>query len=455
MAIVRDDAPTGEPLPQDPEWWADWSRQVNGPHAACELGAPCEECRERLRRAGCDLSGNEQPTPHHDVRCVDGIFVPIGQPVQPTKVPRVLTLADIQRKPTDWIWDRRIARGTITLLDGDPGLGKSFLTLAVASRVTRGYQMPPDVGLSGVSPGSVLLMSAEDDPARTIRPRLDELGADLARVHLLAEVQDGATVRPPVLPDDLDDIETLVVERSITLVVIDPVMAFLGGKVDSHKDSDVRKVLHGIKTMAERTQAAVVIVRHLNKLVGVDSAIYRGGGSIGIIGAARSALLVGKHPDNPEARVLCRSKGNLSLAPSALAYKIRSTDHGATVEWLGEVDLSADDLLRRRPTDEAKQAEKAKSDAVQLLDALDRLDPDKHGVTVRKVRDMAGIGKPKMDRAMATLLTDAIIESIDLEVPVGANGGTRSCEGIRRTTPAPQAHIGTNSTRHTNLFEPT
>jgi RecA-family ATPase len=341
------------------------------------------------------------------------------------------------------------------LLDGDPGLGKSFLTLDVASRVSRGYQMPPDAGLSSVAPGAVLLLSGEDDPARTIRPRLDELGADLTRIFILTEIEDGTTMRPPVLPDDLAEIETLVGERGITLIIIDPVMAYLGGKVDAHKDSDVRKVLHAIKTLAERTQAAVVIVRHLNKMVSVDNAIYRGGGSIGIIGAARCALLVGKHPDNPEARVLCRTKGNLSLAPSALAYKIRSTDHAATVEWLGEVELSADDLLRRRPTDEAKQAEKDKSDDVLLLVALDQLDPDKHGVTVRKVRDRAEIGKNKLDRAMARLLRDEIIESIDLEVPVGTNGGTTPREGIRRKTPAPQAHIGTDSTRRTNLFEPT
>jgi hypothetical protein len=193
----------------------------------------------------------------------------------------------------------------------------------------------------------VLLLSAEDDLARTIKPRLLALGADLSRIHALPDVPAGKLRRPPVLPDDLPIVEALVVRHCVRLVVIDPLMAYLSGRVDSHKDSDIRLALYRVKLLAERTQAAVLVVRHLNKLVTVAEPLYRGGGSIGIIGAARSALLVGRHPGNPELRVLARSKGNLCAEPEALAYSIVAYEGSAIVQWQGPVNLTAADLLAK------------------------------------------------------------------------------------------------------------
>src|SRR5262249_44356010 len=184
----------------------------------------------------------------------------------------------------------------------------------------RGWAMPPGGGPGDCEPGDVLILNAEDDLARTIKPRLLAMDADLSKIHALTELPDGDQGRPPVLPDDLDRIEQTVIDLKVVFVVIDPLMAFLAGKVDAHKDSDVRRVLPRVKMLAERTQAAVLVVRHLNKLGSVSEPLYRGGGSIGIIGAARSALLVAKHPQDPGRRVLARTKGNLSAQPQALSY---------------------------------------------------------------------------------------------------------------------------------------
>lgn len=124
-------------------------------------------------------------------------------------------------------------------------------------------------------------------------------------------------------------------------MIIDPLMAFLGGEVDSHKDSDIRRVLARVKKIAEQTQAAILVVRHLNKMISVGEAMYRGGGSISIIGAAKSALMVAKHPTTPCLRVLARIKGNLSEEPPALGYALDNTGGGVGVAWLGELDMTA------------------------------------------------------------------------------------------------------------------
>jgi DNA polymerase-1 len=278
-------------------------------------------------------------------------------------------LTDVEPKVVKWLWDKVLPLGTITLLDGDPGLGKSLITLEIAARLSRGLRMPPGSGPGDLPPGNTLILNAEDDLARTIKPSLMALDADMSHIFALPAIAEGALSRPAVLPDDLDLIERLVNRLKIELVIIDPLMAFLTGKVDSHKDSDIRRVLHRVKLLAERTQAVVLIVRRLNKLINVPEPLYRGGGSIGIIGAARSALLVGKHPDDPENRILCRSKGNLSVEPKALVYTIESFDGPARVFWHGEVDLNAEDLLGRKPQRQAKG--EALDEAVAFLeDAL-------------------------------------------------------------------------------------
>jgi hypothetical protein len=258
--------------------------------------------------------------------------------------------------PVEWLWPGYIPAGMITLLDGDPGLGKSWLTIDLAARVSRGWPMPPEVGPTAVRPpAGVLLCNAEDDPARTLRPRLDQAGADVSRVHLPDLRREDGWPRPVVLPDDLPSLAHLIQVHEVRLVVIDPLMAFLTGKVDSHKDSDVRRVLHQLKDLAERTRAAILIVRHLNKQSSVHDPLYRGGGSIGIIGAARSALLVGRHPFDDRQRVLTRSKGNLSAPPPALAFALERGQLG----WIGPVTISATELLGGKSEGKARDAASA------------------------------------------------------------------------------------------------
>jgi len=196
-----------------------------------------------------------------------------------------------------WLWPGRIPLGKLTVLDGDPGLGKSTVALDFAARISTASPLPD--GTRPEYPQNTILLSAEDAIGDTIRPRLEAAGADLNRVTVVRGVNESDGPRPPVLPGDLASLEALIGEDDASLVIVDPFMAYLAGGIDAHRDQDVRRALHALSATAERTGAALVIVRHLNKAPG-GNALYRGGGSIGIIGAARAGMMIA--PDRAEER---------------------------------------------------------------------------------------------------------------------------------------------------------
>jgi hypothetical protein len=202
-----------------------------------------------------------------------------------------------------------------------------------------------------VKAGGVVILSAEDGLADTIRPRFDAAGGDPARAIALSTIPDAeGNERQIAIPDDLHVIEAAIERVGAVLVVIDPLMAFLSGEVNSHRDQDVRRALAPLARLAERTGAAVAVVRHLNKASG-GNALYRGGGSIGIVGAARSGLLIAKHPEDDGRRVLASIKSNLAPPAPSLVFGLSSTGNGALrVDWKGESTLDASALLSA-PTD--------------------------------------------------------------------------------------------------------
>lgn len=261
---------------------------------------------------------------------------------------QLVTLADVTPERVTWLWQGRLPAGKLIVLDGDPSLGKSTLGLTFAAHVSTGTQWPDG---APCALGDVVLMSAEDGLADTVRPRLDAAGGNPARVHALTEVRYVAGegkigVRPPTLAD-VDILRDLVVRVHARLLIVDVLMAYLP-KSDAHRDQDMRAVLHPVAALAEETGCSVLFLRHLNKATG-GSAMYRGGGSIGIIGAARAAFVVAPDPDDEtgETRVLASTKSNLAVAPPAMTYRLESApeSHVARVVWLGESSHRADSLL--------------------------------------------------------------------------------------------------------------
>lgn len=262
-------------------------------------------------------------------------------------------LADVRSESVKWLWKDRIPFGMLTVLDGAPGTGKSTLALDIAARLTTGRAMPGSTRT--VTPAPVMVLTSEDATAAIVRPRMEAAGADLNLVFVdpLVGASDGERItgqRSLTFPGDVGKLEEFVRSNHIGLVIIDVLMSFLEGTVDTHRDHSVRRALAPLAYMAEATGTALVAIRHLNKAAGGD-AITRGGGSIGITGQARAVLLAAPHPEDPTGtrRVLAVTKCNIAPKTPSLAYSIADKSGASSIHWEGAVPYDANALLREGP----------------------------------------------------------------------------------------------------------
>lgn len=257
-------------------------------------------------------------------------------------------LSEVETQHINWLWHRRIPLGKITIVDGDPGMGKSLLAINIAARVSTGQPMPD--GTPGKQ-GAVILIAPEDGAGDTLKPRLEAAGGDPSQVLLLntLECLDSKKLqivdRPFALSDDLETLENAIKAMKATLVILDPLTAILGYNIDASRDQAIREVFTPLAQVAERSGCAMLIIRHLSK-VNPTNPLYRGAGSIGIIAAARTGLIVASHPDNPNQRILATTKNNLSKPASNLVFHVvENTDGLPYIQWLGACDLTLSTLF--------------------------------------------------------------------------------------------------------------
>ncbi len=257
-------------------------------------------------------------------------------------------LSDIPAEKLSWLWPGRIPLGKLTLLAGDPGLGKSFVTLDIAARVTMGTAWPD--GTVNGQPGSVILLSAEDDAADTIRPRLEAAGADITKIHVLQAVRhikdNGETSLDHFsLQSDITALQdAAVVLDDVRLIIIDPISAYLGS-TDSHVNSKVRGLLAPLAQIAQTLRIAVVLVDHLSK--SNRPALYRPNGSIAFTAAARAVWFFAKSPDDPAQRLMLPGKINVAADQNGLGYMLKEREPGVVaVEWGDVVTMTADSVLQ-------------------------------------------------------------------------------------------------------------
>ena len=253
----------------------------------------------------------------------------------------LVSLADVAPESVRWLWPRYIPLGKLTIIEGDPGTGKSLVSLDLAARISTGREMPDG---SPCELGGVVLLNAEDGLADTVVPRLEGAGADRSRIKAITGARDLSGERLPDLARDITRIEEAIRQEGAKLVVVDPLNAYLPDTVNSWSDHQIRRVLAPLAKMAERTGVAVLVIRHLNKAVG-GNAIYRGGGSIGIIAAARAAFLIAPEPNNESTQIFAPVKFNLGRHPPSLAFRLQESANGSVgVVWQGEVEYTAAQL---------------------------------------------------------------------------------------------------------------
>ena len=272
-----------------------------------------------------------------------------------TRRAKLIPYSQIKRERVESLEPGRVPLGALTIIAGLPGLGKSQWTIGLAGRLSRG-ELP-------CGEATAILATAEDAPAAVVKPRLYAVRANMEKVvqvtiELADDAEDGIS-----LPADTAEIEECVAEEGARLVVVDPLVAFLGGSVDSWKDAGVRQALAPLAALAARQGCAVVGVMHLNKSMSSDP-FMRLGGSVGFGGAARSVLVLGRDPDDAEAgnrRVLAQTKNNYGpLAPSLL-YEIEPILLSAEADepevetsrlaLIGESDHDARSVLQVRDDD--------------------------------------------------------------------------------------------------------
>ena len=259
--------------------------------------------------------------------------------------PILTCMADVKPQSINWLWPNRIPTGRLTLLIGMPGVGKSFLTCDIASRVSKGMSWPDG---STCPRGSVILISAEDDPNDTIRPRLDAHLADVNSIHLMTTVlrpgEFGTEIECSFTLADIDALEDALQQvQDCKLVVVDPIGSFLGQSIDAHRENEVRAALSPIAELAEKYGTAVLMIVHRRKSQSSfadDMAM----GSRAFTAVARSVWHLSADPRDRDRRLLLPGKCNLSVEPNGLAFAI--TGKPAAIEWEDDpVEITADEAL--------------------------------------------------------------------------------------------------------------
>ena len=244
---------------------------------------------------------------------------------------KLINMQDVKCESVEWLLYPFIPYGKITIIQGDPGEGKTTLVLQIIARLTKGESI---IDEDAKQPINVIYQTAEDGLGDTIKPRLVAADADCSKVLVIDDKDAPLTMLDVRL-------EKAISETGARLVVLDPIQGFLGADVDMHRANEIRPVMKHIAELAEKYHCAVVLIGHMNKC-GMGKSAYRGLGSIDFQAAARSVLIVGRIKDEPEIRVVCQIKS--SLAPEAKSIAFRLSENGG-FEWIGEYDINADELL--------------------------------------------------------------------------------------------------------------
>ena len=293
---------------------------------------------------------------------------------------KIIRMSDVELTPVEWLWKPYLPFGKLSVLQGNPGEGKTYFAMHLAAACTNGKLLP---NMERMEPFNVIYQTAEDGLGDTVKPRLIEAGADLDRVLVIDDSEVQLTLSD-------ERIEKAIIENNARLVIIDPIQAYLGADVDMNRANEVRPIFMRLGQVAQRTGCAILLIGHLNKAAGMQS-LQRGLGSIDIAAAVRSVMFIGKLKHDPTMRILTHEKSSLAPPGASLAFSLG--DEGG-FRWVGEYDITADEMLSGIEPQRETKTQQAKDLICTLLAGGKQVlseDIDKaaleRGIPGRTVRD--------------------------------------------------------------------
>ena len=303
----------------------------------------------------------------------------LKEPSKPETV-KSIRMSDVELTPVEWLWKPYLPFGKLSVLQGNPGEGKTYFAMHLAAACTNGKLLP---NMERMEPFNVIYQTAEDGLGDTVKPRLIEAGADLDRVLVIDDSDVQLTLSD-------ERIEKAIIENNARLVIIDPIQAYLGADVDMNRANEVRPIFMRLGQVAQRTGCAILLIGHLNKAAGMQS-LQRGLGSIDIAAAVRSVMFIGKLKHDPTMRILTHEKSSLAPPGASLAFSLG--DEGG-FRWVGEYDITADEMLSGIEPQRETKTQQAKDLICALLAGGKQVlseDIDKaaleRGIPGRTVRD--------------------------------------------------------------------